>query len=82
MRYFFHLRESGTLVVDEEGLELAGVDAVQKAAVMGARSVIAAEAMAGKLSLGAVIEVYDESGERVLDVRFRDAVTIVNAGAR
>ena len=81
MRYFFHLRESGSLILDDEGLELPGIDAVEKAAISAARSVIAAEAMAGRIALGPVIEVRDESGERVLDLRFRDAVDVVNAGA-
>lgn len=81
MRYFFHLRESGSLIVDDEGLELVGIGAVGKAAIAAARSVIAADAIEGKIALTPVIEVHDENGERVLDLRFRDAVALVSAGA-
>lgn len=76
MRYFFHLRESGDYVVDEEGRELPDIAAAEAAARMNARSVIAGEAMAGKLPLAACIEVDDEQGQRVLDLPFRDAVIL------
>jgi hypothetical protein len=76
MRYYFHLREPNGIIVDDEGLELAGMDAVIAAATAGARSVIAGEAMAGRLPLRSVVEVDDESGERVLDLPFREAVLL------
>jgi hypothetical protein len=76
MRYFFHLRESGDFVVDEEGRELPDLTAVEAAARTNARCVIAGEALAGKLPLAACIEVHDEQGERVLDLPFRDAVIL------
>jgi hypothetical protein len=76
MRYFFHLRESGDYVVDEEGRELPDIVAVEAAARLNARSVLAAEALAGKLPLAACIEVHDEAGRRVLDLPFRDAVIL------
>ena len=76
MRYFFHLRESGTFVVDDEGLELADRAAVVAAATAGARSVIAAEALCGKLPLAASIVVDDETGRRVLELPFRETVLL------
>ena len=76
MRYFFHLRESGDVVVDEEGRELPDIAAVEAAARMNARCVIAGEAMAGKLPLAACIEVHDERGQPVLELPFRDAVIL------
>jgi hypothetical protein len=76
MRYFFHLRESGDIVVDEEGRELPGIAAVEAAARVNARSVIAGEARTGKLPLAACIEVHDDQGQRVLELPFRDAVTL------
>ncbi|HEX8223452.1 MAG TPA: hypothetical protein VF605_06525 [Allosphingosinicella sp.] len=76
MRYFFNLRESGDVVVDEEGRELPSLAAVEAAARMNARCVIAGEAMTGKLPLAACIEVHDEQGQHVLDLRFRDAVIL------
>jgi hypothetical protein len=76
MRYFFHLRESGEFVVDEEGRDLPDIAAVEAAAKMDARCVISAEAKAGKLPLAVCIEVHDEQGQRVLDLPFRDAVIL------
>ena len=76
MRYYFHLRESESYVVDDEGLELIDTAAVLAAATAGARSVIAGEAMQGKLPLHASIEVDDETGRRVLELPFREAVLL------
>ena len=76
MRYYFHLRESESYFADGEGLELAGIDAVLAAAIAGARSVIAGEAMQGKLPLNSSIEVDDENGRRVLDLPFRETVVL------
>ena len=76
MRYFFHLRETDEHVIDEEGQELPHLEAVATAALKNARSVIAHEALAGKLPLRAVIEVKDEAGRNVLVFPFRDAVIL------
>jgi hypothetical protein len=76
MRYYFHLREEDGYVIDDEGLELADENAAKIAATEGARSVIAAEAMAGRLPLRTIIEVDDERGQRVLDLPFKDAVML------
>ena len=76
MRYFFHLRENHDYVVDEEGIELADLDAVRIAATAAARSVIASDAMTGKLPLRAVLEVNDGNGQRVLELPFRDTVLV------
>ena len=74
MRYFFHLTETGCEVIDEEGREFAGLDEVLAAAIGDARSVIAAEALKGKLPLRSRIEVEDEQGSRVLVLPFDQAV--------
>ena len=76
MRYFFHLRERGGVVPDEEGIELDGVEAARRTAVEGARSLMASDVRTGKLSLETVIEVEDESGNRLLELPFRDAVQL------
>ncbi|CAA9538991.1 MAG: hypothetical protein AVDCRST_MAG23-1738 [uncultured Sphingosinicella sp.] len=76
MRYFFHLRQSQGYVIDDEGVELADGDAVLAAATIGARSIIAGEAMDGRLPLLSIIEVDDENGLRVLDLPFREAVLL------
>jgi hypothetical protein len=76
MRYFFHLRENGAYLIDDEGLDLADMDAVRAAATAGARSVIASEVMAGRVPLQAVVEVDDEDGRRVMTLPFKDVVLL------
>ena len=76
MRYYFHVREADAYVVDEEGLELAELGAARLAAIAGARSLIASEALLGKLPLSTVIEVEDENGNRVIELPFRDTVLV------
>jgi hypothetical protein len=76
MRYFFHLRENEHFLVDEEGRELPDIAAVEAVAIRAARSVIASEAMLGKIPLAAVLEIRDEQGQCVLDLPFRDAVVL------
>ena len=76
MRYFFHLREGDSYVIDGEGLELVDFAAAIAAATAGARSIIAAEAAAGNVPLRPVMEVDDEHGHRVFDLPFRDTVRL------
>ena len=76
MRYYFHLREAGAYLIDEEGLELAGVEAARVAATEAARSIIAGDAIMGKLPLGAVLEIDDEVGRRVFDLPVRETVRL------
>ena len=76
MRYFFHLKEPGNHVVDEEGRELSGIEAAVAAAVAAARSVIASEVMEGRLPLASAIEIEDEQGRRIHELLFRDAVRL------
>jgi hypothetical protein len=76
MRYYFHLRENGGYVPDEEGIDLPGREVAIHAAVMGARSLLASGAMEGRLPLGSILEVEDEHGCRVTELPFREAVTV------
>ena len=76
MRYFFNLRESDGYIVDEDGLELVCAETARRAGIAGIRSIMAAEVMTGKLPLGSIMEVDDESGNRVHDLAFREAVLV------
>jgi hypothetical protein len=76
MRYYFHLRESEGYVPDEEGIDLPGRDAAIRAALMGARSLLASGAMEGRLPLGSVLEVEDENGCPIAKLPFREAVIL------
>lgn len=76
MRYFFHLNESDGYIVDEEGLELADADAARRAALAGARSLLASDVLEGRLTLGTVMEVHDGRGDKILELPFRDTVVV------
>lgn len=76
MRYYFHLREEGRYLLDEEGLELMALDAARQAAVEGARSIIADEVLLGNLPLRAILEVADEDGNCLFQLPFKDAVQL------
>jgi hypothetical protein len=80
-RYFFHLHECGTVIVDKEGAELADLVAVRDRALRAARDVMAAEVLQGKLCLGCCIVVEDGGYNEVLRVPFRDAVDVTGLSA-
>lgn len=75
-RYFFHLHECGTLISDDEGRMLPGLDAVRREAIAAARDVMANEVRAGRLCVGCCIEVKNAASQVVLKVPFRDALSI------
>jgi hypothetical protein len=74
--YFFHLRDHGSVLLDEEGRELDGQEAVEAAALAEARAIIGAEARTGTINLDQVIEVEDQAGTVIHRLEFKDAVTI------
>lgn len=79
-RYFFHLHECGTLSEDREGVDRTTLDDVREEACRAAREVMCAEVAEGRLCLSCRIEVKDEAGAVVLDLPFREAVTITGLG--
>ena len=74
-RFFFHLH-NGENVPDGEGMELPDREAAHGEAIRNARSIMAGDILEGRLPLGDVIEVVDETGAAVTTVAFRDAVEI------
>ncbi len=76
MRCFFHLRESGGYVFDEEGLDLPDIESVRAAAIAGARSIIGHEAAGGRLPLSTVMEVHGEDGAPLFELPFRETVVL------
>lgn len=80
-RYFFHLHECGTVTVDEEGTLLADAEVARAKAIEHARAIMSAEVRDGRLCLGCCIEVLDESGSRVADVPFREAIALSGIAA-
>ena len=73
-RYFFHLREGALVTRDEEGRDLKNLQTARAVAVMSARDIMCGEVLLGRVSLGDAIEVEDESGRKLFDVPFSQAV--------
>ena len=71
-RYFFDLRDGDDLAVDEEGMELRDIQAVQEEAARSladmARDEVRRHAPVKKHRMA--IEVRDDSGRPVLQVKF------------
>jgi hypothetical protein len=74
-RYFFHVHDD-LLALDEEGLELADMDAVRRHAVAGIHAMMCDQLIHGRLVLHHHLVVEDEHGVQVLDLAFGDTVAI------
>ena len=74
-RFFFHLRERNGRLLDEEGSEIA-FEAIEAAALVAARALIAADVREGRIDLNGAVEVEDENGTLVHTRTFASAVTI------
>jgi hypothetical protein len=81
-RFYLNLINGTGSAPDEEGVELADVQAAEARAIEGIRSILADEAKAGRLDLDGRIEIANESGAILRIVRYEEAFDIRPAGAR
>ncbi|MDP8912544.1 MAG: hypothetical protein M3N39_03075 [Pseudomonadota bacterium] len=75
-RYYFNVYDDA-VTEDEEGRELPDLAAVRRAAIEGARSLIADQVLKGRLCLRCRIEVEDENRCPVLTLPFTAALEVV-----
>jgi hypothetical protein len=75
-RFFFHLHDDLT-VPDEDGRELADLEAAKACGIEEARNVAADQVRDGKLDLNHRIDVADEQSVVVHTIRFADAIAVV-----
>ncbi|WP_114953218.1 DUF6894 family protein [Sphingosinicella terrae] len=74
--YRFHLHDD-LFVEDEEGLELADLEAAREQALESARELVCAHIRQfGNVNLDHYIDVADESGAILFRITFRDAFTV------
>lgn len=73
-RYFFHLREPGAHVRDDEGAELADHAAARAYALESVRDIISMEVRRGVIPLSHAIEIADAAGNVVETIPYADAV--------
>jgi len=76
-QFFFHLRDGHDVLLDGEGIELAGLEAAAAQALKEARSLISHDALEGRINLRQRIEVEAPAGTVVHRLEFVDAVEIV-----
>ena len=77
-QYFFHLRDGTDILLDPDGRNLDGPQAIRAAAIREARSIISHDVLDGTIMLNRHIDVEDGAGEFVERVCFGDAVNIVH----
>jgi hypothetical protein len=75
-KLFLHLHECGTVVIDEEGVELDSLADARLRAIGEARSIMSSEVAAGRLCLSCHIRVEDAQGETLMTVSFREALKV------
>ena len=73
--FFFDVYDDD-VALDEEGLELADLEAAKRAALQGARGLASEQVLNGYLDLRHRVEVRDETGASLATVSFRDAVAV------
>lgn len=69
--YFFHLATPRHLIPDEEGMELADLEAARKEAAASARDIIAELMEEDHDVSGFAFNVVDEAGQQVLLFEFK-----------
>jgi hypothetical protein len=74
--YHFNLEDGTGLLPDEEGRELPDLEAARAESIKGARSIIAADVLEGRVDLRARIEIADEAGTTLLAVPFAEVIEI------
>jgi hypothetical protein len=73
--YYFHVRTGDSIERDDEGLDLAELQAAVVSAEVGARDLLAAYMAAGEiLPAHSVFEITDASGALLAEVKFSDAI--------
>jgi hypothetical protein len=76
MRYHFNIHNGAGFVEDEEGRELADLEAARAEGLKGIRSIVGEEVLKGILDLDGRLEVCDRDGTLVLTIPFAEAVKV------
>jgi len=73
-RYFFHIKDTGKTMLDQEGIELVGLDEVRDRAMQGARKIMREQARLGRPQDDQSFVVTDEQGQTVFTFPFKLAI--------
>lgn len=75
-RYFFHVHNGTGLTQDQEGVELASLEAARQLALIGIRSLVGEELESGLVDLNGRLDICDHAGSVLLSLPFNDAVEL------
>ena len=76
-RFYMHISNGNGFAEDDEGVELADVDAAREEALAGARDLMAKDLRKGEINLSSFIEVEDEAHRLLFTLHFSDAVKLI-----
>ncbi|PZU79101.1 MAG: hypothetical protein DI546_01625 [Rhizobium sp.] len=74
IRFYFNVVAAASRILDEEGRELADLDAARAEAIQDARALMSEAILSGKDISDRSVEICDEAGRTVLVVPFSDAI--------
>ena len=75
-RFFLHIRSGEELIEDPDVSELRDLDEARAEAIAGARDLLAEQLRLGKPLDGQRIEIYDEAGQLLATIPFREVFTL------
>jgi hypothetical protein len=78
VRYYFHLRDGMDVALDDEGQEMADVEAAKAAALVAARDSLSHDIKAGVVDLRLRIDVEDGAGALIHSLPFREAFEVID----
>jgi len=73
-RYFFHIKDEATTMLDQEGIELDDLEAVRNEATQAARQGMSERVLDGHAPNDRTFVVTDEQGRVVLNFPFKEAI--------
>jgi hypothetical protein len=80
-RYFMHLRNGTDELLDSEGVELVGLEAVRQNVMTAARDILGGDLRAGVMDLRYRIDAENEGGAIVYTLPFKQAFSIIPEAA-
>jgi hypothetical protein len=75
-RFYFHIRDQGTLIRDHEGREMNGLRAAIEEAEAAAREILAEKVRRNEVIDGQEFEIYDDVGTKLVTVPFKSAIRL------
>jgi len=76
-KYFLHLRDSVDELLDPDGHEFAGMDALKAAVLFNVRDLMAGDLRTGIIDFRYRIDAEDENGNVVYSLPFKHAINII-----